>query len=301
MAGRNYLPPDALAFRDGECHPLAVGDHRVIPLIPPPEAQARLRPAAILEDGIAIQHRHIQTLLLENQRFATTHVALKRQLAAAQQDLRQLTAVASAVKAECDAEVRAVYENSIRAEAETRAVAELAQVKDDIEKMKADREELTAKLKETEDELAKVRPELKQLKEIKTDIATIQKDIQRGSVSSHADKSRAAVEYEKKMKKINHEQSQIMEKNMMLMSCEIEKLRAELAIAENRARAVASVGPSQAYPAGYGVPATGYGGNMYPNSYAMQQVQPSTDDGTGYGGANYNPYAPYDTQQPHIS
>nr|GMD27152.1 protein FLC EXPRESSOR-like isoform X1 [Ipomoea batatas] len=292
MAGRNYLPPDALAFRDGECHPLAIGDHRVIPRIPPPEAQARFRPAAILEDGIAVQHRHIQTLLLENQRFATTHVALKRQLAAAQQDLRQLTVVASAVKAECDAEVRGVYENSIRAEAEIRAVAELAQVKDGIERMKADREELTAKLKEIEDELAMVRPELKQLKEIKTDIATMQKEIQRG---------RAAVEYEKKMKKINHEQSQIMEKNMMSMSCEIEKLRAELAIAENRARAVAAVAPSPAYPAGYGVPSTGYGGNMYPNSYAMQQVQPSTDDGSGYGGANYNPYAPYDTQQPHIS
>ncbi|XP_031121058.1 protein FLC EXPRESSOR-like isoform X2 [Ipomoea triloba] len=236
MAGRNYLPPDALALRDGECHPLAIGDHRVIPRIPPPEAQARFRPAAILEDGIAVQHRHIQTLLLENQRFATTHVALKRQLAAAQQDLRQLTVVASAVKAECDAEVRGVYENSIRAEAEIRAVAELAQVKDGIEKMKADREELTAKLKEIEDELAMVRPELKQLKEIKTDIATMQKEIQRG---------RAAVEYEKKMKKINHEQSQIMEKNMMSMSCEIEKLRAELAIAENRARAVAAVAPTQ--------------------------------------------------------
>ncbi|XP_031121059.1 protein FLC EXPRESSOR-like isoform X3 [Ipomoea triloba] len=262
MAGRNYLPPDALALRDGECHPLAIGDHRVIPRIPPPEAQARFRPAAILEDGIAVQHRHIQTLLLENQRFATTHVALKRQLAAAQQDLRQLTVVASAVKAECDAEVRGVYENSIRAEAEIRAVAELAQVKDGIEKMKADREELTAKLKEIEDELAMVRPELKQLKEIKTDIATMQKEIQRG---------RAAVEYEKKMKKINHEQSQIMEKNMMSMSCEIEKLRAELAIAENRARAVAAVAPT--YPAGYGVPSTGYGGNMYPNSYAMQQFR----------------------------
>lgn len=55
------------------------------------------------------------------------------------------------------------------------------------------------------------------------------------------DKGRAAVEYEKKMQKLNHEQSQVMEKNMMSMSCEIEKLRAELANAENRARAAASV------------------------------------------------------------
>nr|GMD50421.1 protein FLX-like 1 isoform X1 [Ipomoea batatas] len=83
-----------------------------------------------------------------------------------------------------------------------------------------------------------------------------------------------------------------MKNNMMLMSCEIEKLRVELAIAKNRVRAVATVAPSPAYPAGYGVPSTGCGGNMYPNSY---------DDGTKYGRVNYNPYAPYDTQQLHIS
>nr|GMC92279.1 probable GTP diphosphokinase RSH2, chloroplastic [Ipomoea batatas] len=67
--------------------------------IPPHEAQARLRLAAILEDGISVQHRHFQTLL---------------------------------------------FENSIRAEANIRDVAKLAQVKDDIEKMKVDRDELTA-------------------------------------------------------------------------------------------------------------------------------------------------------------
>nr|GMC68101.1 protein FLC EXPRESSOR-like isoform X1 [Ipomoea batatas] len=55
--------------------------------IPPHEAQARLRPVAILENGISVQHLHFQTLL---------------------------------------------FENSIRAEANIRAVAKLAQVKDDI-------------------------------------------------------------------------------------------------------------------------------------------------------------------------
>nr|GMD52461.1 protein FLX-like 1 [Ipomoea batatas] len=57
----------------------------------------------------------------------------------------QLTAVASAVsKAECDAEVRGVYDNSIRAEVEICVIAKLARVKDDIEKIKVDREDLTA-------------------------------------------------------------------------------------------------------------------------------------------------------------
>nr|GME02884.1 protein FLC EXPRESSOR-like isoform X1 [Ipomoea batatas] len=56
-----------------------------------------------------------------------------------------LTAVASTVsKAECDAEVRGVYDNSIRAEVEICVIAKLARVKDDIEKIKVDREDLTA-------------------------------------------------------------------------------------------------------------------------------------------------------------
>lgn len=178
-----------------------------------------------------------------------------------------------------------MYENSIRTNAEIRGIegvcAELAQVKDDIRKMSVDGEELCAKLKEVEDEIAKLEPELKQVKEIKGDIAAMRKEAQKG---------RAAVEYEKKMQIINHEQSQIMEKNIKSMSSEIEKLRTELADAENRARAVAALAtPSPAYPTGYGAPAIGYGGNMYPNPYALQQVQPNAASGYG-GGVHYNPF-----------
>lgn len=52
--------------------------------------------------------------------------------------------------------------------------------------------------------------------------------------------NRAAVEYEKKMQAQNLEQSQIMEKHVVSMAHEIEKLQAELADAENRARAAAA-------------------------------------------------------------
>ncbi|CAH9074035.1 unnamed protein product [Cuscuta epithymum] len=288
MSGRNYLSRDAFILRKGERHPISIGDHRVIHRLPQHEAQPRLHPAAVLEDHIAVQHRQIQTLLLENQRFATTHVSLKRQLSDVQQDLQHLTATASTIKDECDVEVRQVYENSIRTNAEIRGIdgvcAELAQVNDDIKKMSGHCEELTAKLKEIEDELAKVRPELKQVKAIKTEIATMQKGIQKG---------RGAVEYEKKMQTINQEQSQILEKNLNSMNNDIENLRAEVADAENRARAVAALAtPSPAYPASYGgaPPATGYGGNMYPNPYAVQQVH--REAGSGYGGVHYNPYPP---------
>lgn len=52
--------------------------------------------------------------------------------------------------------------------------------------------------------------------------------------------NRAAVEFEKKAHAENLEQSQVMESHMVSMAQEIEKLRAELANAEKRARAAAA-------------------------------------------------------------
>lgn len=53
---------------------------------------------------------------------------------------------------------------------------------------------------------------------------------------------RAAIEYEKKGYAENYEQGQVMEKNLISMAREVEKLRAEVANAEKRARAAAAIG-----------------------------------------------------------
>lgn len=53
---------------------------------------------------------------------------------------------------------------------------------------------------------------------------------------------RAAIEYEKKGYSENYEQGQVMENNLISMAREVEKLRAEVANAEKRARATAAVG-----------------------------------------------------------
>jgi hypothetical protein len=54
------------------------------------------------------------------------------------------------------------------------------------------------------------------------------------------DTSRAAIEYEKKTRAHNLEQRQLMERHQTSMAGEIERLRAELANAEKRARAAAA-------------------------------------------------------------
>lgn len=51
---------------------------------------------------------------------------------------------------------------------------------------------------------------------------------------------RAAIEYEKKGYADNYEHGQVMEKKLLSMARELEKLRAEIANTEKRARAAAA-------------------------------------------------------------
>lgn len=56
--------------------------------------------------------------------------------------------------------------------------------------------------------------------------------------------SRAAIEFDKKGYAENYEHGQVMEKKLISMARELEKLRAEIANSEKRARAAAAVGNS---------------------------------------------------------
>ncbi|MBA0719938.1 hypothetical protein Golax_007583 [Gossypium laxum] len=252
MAGRNHLtPPLSLTRSITERHIIHQHHH--------------------LEDRIAIQHREIQTLLLDNQRLAAAHVALKQDLALAQQETRHLTAASANVKSERDAEVREVYERSLKMDAEARAVdamtAELACVRADVKKFMADNKELTAELEAVNDELAKARMEVKQVPVLMADMEAVRKEIHKG---------RTAIELEKKTRASNLEQRQILEKNMVLVARELEKLQArlELANAEKRAREAAA--PTTATATANSIPT--YNGNYgnidakYGGSYSMPQA-----------------------------
>ncbi|GMI81896.1 hypothetical protein HRI_001858900 [Hibiscus trionum] len=248
MAGRNHLtPPSSLTRSITERHTSHQHHH--------------------LEDRIAIQHREIQSLLLDNQRLAAAHVVLKQDLALAQQELRHLSAAAANVKSERDAEVREVYERSLKMDAEARAVdamtSELARVRGDVNKFIADNQELKAELEAVIDELAKARMEAKLVPVLKADMEAVRKEIHKG---------RAAIELEKKTRASNLEQRQILEKNMALVSRELEKLQSELANAEKRAREAAAsmtatANPNPTYNGNYGNIDAKYGG-----SYSMPEA-----------------------------
>ncbi|XVF68456.1 hypothetical protein PTKIN_Ptkin11bG0004500 [Pterospermum kingtungense] len=242
MAGRNHVPPASSLTR-------AISERHVIH-------------QHHLEDRIVIQHREIQSLLLDNQRLAANHLALKQDLSLAQQELRHLSAAASNVKAERDAEVREVYERSLKMDAEARAVdamsAELAHVRADIQKFSVDCKELAAQLEAVNDEFVKARTEAKQVPVIKTEIEAVRQEI---------DKGRTAIEREKKTRASNLEQRQILEKNIVIVAQEIERFHD----AEKRARAAAN--PDPTYNGSYGnIDDANYGRSSHPNSYSMPQA-----------------------------
>ncbi|KAK8641601.1 hypothetical protein V6N13_010995 [Hibiscus sabdariffa] len=199
-----------------------------------------------LEDRITIQHREIQSLLLDNQRLAAAHVSLKQDLALAQQEHRHLSAASANVKSERDAEVREVYERSLKMDAEARAVdamtSDLARVRTDVNKFMEDKQELKAELEAVNYELAKARMEAKQVPVLMEDMEAVRREIYKG---------RNAVEFENKTRASNLDQRRILEKNMALVARELEKLHSQLANADQSA-GEAAANPNPTYSGKYG-------------------------------------------------
>ncbi|XP_076899433.1 protein FLX-like 1 [Bidens hawaiensis] len=253
-------------------------------------------------------HLKIQTLIVDNQRLAATHVALKQELAVALQDLRHYSVAATKIKGDRAAEVRGVFEKAVKLEQEVGLLdelrVELVQVRGDVQKLGAENKELTEKLNDINGELAEERSNLHQVSMVKAEIEAMRKEIQKG---------RAAVEYEKKVYAANMEQGQAMEKSRVSMVLEIEKLKVDLANATKKAMAAAAAAatntPGAGYGAGYMNHDMGYGGNAYPGPYVGHQVHGGVDPHYGPGPVPHGPYDmqhhmvnpqyPYDMQHPN--
>ncbi|XP_026413240.1 protein FLC EXPRESSOR-like [Papaver somniferum] len=260
---------------------------------------------ALIEEQLHHQHREMQNLLLDNQRLAATHVALKQEVSASNEEIRHISTVASQVKADRDIEIRELHQHSLKLESEVLTIgkfsAELAQAKVDIHKLNANKLELTSKLQTVNGDLVRVRQEREEAKSIESDIDAMRIEVQKG---------RAAIEFEKKAHAENLEHKQVLEKNMNELTRAIEKLRSELADAEKRAQAAntasASVmvapNPGPVYAGSYGHPQMGYVGvgHSYVNPYNMHHmVEPNFDARFQYG-SEAIAYAPYGVQQSQV-
>lgn len=225
-------------------------------------------PPMLIEQKLATQHAEIQRLLSENQRLAATHVSLRQEIVTMQQELQRIQAN-TPLETEKDEQIRALSEKVSRMDVDLRAMDSL---KGDLEKLLSQRQELSAQLQFYTQESQRTKVDTHQIAALKTEVDSLHQELQ------HA---RLVCEQERKASIEHLEQRQAMERNVFSMVREVEKLRAELASAENRAQGVFASGTSSASAAYNGLPV-----KSYENGYPIQQTQSLGS----WGGA-------YDSQQ----
>ncbi|KAL6656583.1 hypothetical protein ACP70R_004363 [Stipagrostis hirtigluma subsp. patula] len=265
--------------------PFAGHGHGGGPLPPQPHF------VAALEERLGAEIEEAHALLGQNQRLAATHVALVQEVAAARHELGRTARALAASQEEGDLRLREAYERSMKMEAELRAVdemrAELAQVRQDIQKLGAARQELMGQVQGLTQDLARSAVDLQQVSALKAEIQEIRHETQH---------LRSGIELEKKGYAESYEQGQEMQKNLISVASEVEKLRADVANAENRSRVAVSTG-NQGFVGSYGNPKANYVANPYSAGYSMNQAN-AADSGSQYGSApTHGSWGAYDMQR----
>ncbi|KAH7301802.1 hypothetical protein KP509_23G044000 [Ceratopteris richardii] len=240
--------------------------------------------AAAVEEKLAIQHAEIQRLITENQRLAATHVALRQELAAAQQEVQRLQQVVAGVQTEREQQYRGIAEKSARMEAELRSLEplkmDLQKAQADAQKLFVSRQELSGQVQQLTQELHRSKTDAQQMPSLKAEVETFRKEIQH---------IRTAFEYEKKANTELLEQRSAMEKNIVSMAREVEKLRAELATMEKKARS--------GYGGGYGPEAAYSSVPSYADGYGMGQMGSAVDGGVSFGAGGLTSWGAYEAAQ----
>ncbi|KAL2943384.1 Protein FLX-like 1 [Bienertia sinuspersici] len=235
---------------------------------------------AILEERLGVQLQEIQGLLLDNQRVAATHVALKQELEAARHELQRMSHYAYSFHAEKDMQMKEMYDRSAKLEMDLQAAdamkAELMRVQADIKELTVARQDLMAKVQAMNQDLARASGDLQQVPALKAEIEHMKQEV---------DKAKNAIEFEKKVYADSYEQGQVMQNNLVSMARELEKLRAEVANAEKRARAAAAVGnpAGGGYNSNYNTPESGYPPNPYAVGYGVNPAQAVVENFPQYG------------------
>ncbi|KAJ0091525.1 hypothetical protein Patl1_14435 [Pistacia atlantica] len=186
-----------------------------------------LPPPGLLEDKIAVQAAEIEQLAGDNHRLAASHVSLRQELAAAQQEIPRLKAHIRSIHAESDIQIRVLLSKIAKMEDNIRAgesvKKDLQQAHIEAQNLVRARQELTVKLQEVSQELQRARLDVKSLPDLHAELDSLRQEHQR---------LRATFEYEKGKNIEKVEQLKAMEKDLIGMAREMEKLKAEVMNAE---------------------------------------------------------------------
>ncbi|KAK1275508.1 hypothetical protein QJS04_geneDACA003919 [Acorus gramineus] len=230
MASRGHIPPSPYEgrliqapgmMRHGPFPGSASLSHHLLDPLPPPQ---------LLEKKLSAQGKEMEKLMMENQRLATTHVTLRRDLLIIQEEMQRLQPHRGATQAESEIQIRSLLEKIARAEAEIHASEgvreELRHAHMELNDLLSARQELTSQIQQASEELQKAHADVKKLPEMLIELDGLMQEHQ---------KLRAAFEYEKGLNIDLVDKMRTMEKDLFSMMREGEKLRAEVMMVEKRA------------------------------------------------------------------
>ncbi|KAK9750398.1 hypothetical protein RND81_02G193800 [Saponaria officinalis] len=257
MAGRNRMPrhpADLQGFRDDPRSHINRG--------PGPLHVHHLA----LEEEIEIQHRENKKIVIENRHLIEENMSIERELGDAKSEMRRLRELIGKLRTEKDAKTRSLVERAMKLEADVRATKplreEVLRLRGEAQKLSVLRHDLTAQIQGLTQDITRLRSENKQYSGLRADVDHIREELA---------EARKALDYEKKANQEQVEQKQAMEKSLMGMAREIEKLRAEHLSMDRR---------------GHGLGSSSYG--MYNESPDMRYSGAGFADGYDGGWGAYS-------------
>nr|XP_017227101.1 PREDICTED: protein FLX-like 3 isoform X1 [Daucus carota subsp. sativus]XP_017227102.1 PREDICTED: protein FLX-like 3 isoform X2 [Daucus carota subsp. sativus]XP_017227103.1 PREDICTED: protein FLX-like 3 isoform X1 [Daucus carota subsp. sativus] len=254
MEGRYRMPRHPEPYRGPRDDPRVLMHRGPGPLPPHPAA---------LEEEIEYQHRDIQRLLSENRHVMDENIILQRDLAAVNDEMHRLGQVIHKLHAEKDAKTKDLIERGLKLESELRDIeplrAEVVQLRAEAQKLNSVRRDMVTQVQHLTEDITRVTSENQQISAMRNDIDGMRKELT---------EARRAIEFEKKANEEQSEQKQLMEKNLITMAREGEKLRAEQLSLDRRGRGAGGYGilngsPDTRYAGGDTRYASGAYGDVY--------------------------------------
>ncbi|KAI3452142.1 hypothetical protein Pfo_008807 [Paulownia fortunei] len=230
MASKGRVPPPHLRRPlpgPGVVHPdpYASGIRPPLGGFPPFEM---LPPPEVMAQKLTAQHIEIEKLATENRRLAATHGTLRQDLATAKHDLQLVHAHIADVKSEKEQQMRGIIDKLSIMESELEAAEpikkELQQARAEAQSLVATRQELILNVQQLTRDLQMAHSEAQQIPSLMAELDSLRQEYQH---------CRATYDYEKKLYNDHLESLQVMEKNYMAMSREVDKLRGELTNSAN--------------------------------------------------------------------
>ncbi|XP_062184150.1 protein FLX-like 4 isoform X3 [Phragmites australis] len=197
----------------------------------------------MLESKLAMQTAEVEKLIRENQRLAKSHVVLRQDIVDTEKEMQMIRAHLGEVQAETDLQIRDLWERIRLMDADIHSgdavKKELHQVHMEAKRLITERQMLTLEIENMTKERQKLSAsgDNKSLPELLAELDGLRKE-------HHS--LRSQFEFEKNTNIKQVEQMQTMEMNLITMTKQAEKLRADVANTERRAQAAQAAAAAQA-------------------------------------------------------